>query len=89
LSEPRKYLVAAGIGVIVTYGIIQSRQQVLEARVSNLEMSVNYANARIAEFENRHRADVPQLQYQYQMIRRDVDELKRTFLVHEQKLRVK
>ena len=80
---------AAAIGAIITYGLIQSRLQALEATVSRLERGVNQANARVVEFESRYRIDIPQLQYQYQLIRRDVDELRKAFATPEQKVRVK
>jgi len=81
--------VAAGIGAIITYGLIQSRLQALEATVFRLERGINQANARVVEFESRYRIDIPQLQYQYQLIRRDVDELRKAFATPEQKVRVK
>jgi len=80
--------VAAGIGAIITYGLIQSRLQALEATVSRLERGVNQANARVVEFDSRYRIDISQLQYQYQLIRRDIDELKKSTLTREQKMRV-
>ena len=80
---------AAGIGAIITYGLIQSRLQALEAAVFRLERGINQANARGVEFESRYRTEVPQLQYQYQLIRRDVDELRKAFATPEQKVRVK
>jgi len=89
LSSVWKYLVAAGIGAIITYGLIQSRLQALEATVFRLERGINQANARVVEFESRYRIDIPQLQYQYQLIRRDVDELRKAFATPEQKVRVK
>ena len=89
MSSLWKYLVAAGIGAIITYGLIQSRLQALEATVFRLERGINQANARVVEFESRYRIDIPQLQYQYQLIRRDVDELRKAFATPEQKVRVK
>ena len=88
MSQAWKYLVAAGIGVIITYGLIQSRLQALEATASRLERGVNQANARVVEFESRYRIDIPQLQYQYQLTRRDVDELKKSALTREQKIQL-
>ena len=79
---------AAAIGAIIAYCLIQSRLQALEATVSRLERGINQANARVVEFESRYRIDIPQLQYQYQLTRRDVDELKKSALTREQKIRV-
>jgi len=88
LSSVWKYLAAVGIGAIITYSLIRPRLEALESKVSGMERGINQINARVVEFESRYRATVPQLQYEYLLIRRDVDELKKSALTLQQKFRL-
>jgi len=84
MSSMWKYLATTVIGGIIAYSIMQQTIQAVEARLARIERAINQLSARVADFESRYQAEIPQLQYEYQVVHRQMDELKARALSHEQ-----